>query len=110
MKEVEPKQQAYLDTLIERYPALNICEKDIAKAYCLIRDAYERGGKLLIAGNGGSAADAEHITGELMKSFKKKRPLSNELKTRLHSVDEAMGSHLSEVLERPPTGYCPCWP
>lgn len=101
MREIESKQQAYLDTLIERYPVLKNCEMDLAEAYCLLRDSYEAGGKLLVAGNGGSAADAEHITGELMKSFKKKRPLSDDLKDRLQSADKVMGNHLSEVLEQP---------
>lgn len=101
MKDIEPGQQAYLDTLIERYPILKSCENDLTEVYCLLRDSYKAGGKLLIAGNGGSAADAEHITGELMKSFKKKRPLSNDMKDRLESADKVMGAYLGEVLEQP---------
>lgn len=103
MKDVEPAQQIYIDTLVERYPALQSCADDIGKAYCILRDSYEQGGKLLVAGNGGSAADAEHITGELMKSFKKKRPLSPDLKVKLESVDETIGKHLGDVLESPLT-------
>lgn len=101
MIDIEPGQQAYLNTLIERYPVLKSCEKDLTEAYCLLRDSYKAGGKLLVAGNGGSAADAEHITGELMKSFKKKRPLSDNMKKRLQSADKVMGAHLSDVLEQP---------
>lgn len=101
MKDIEPGQQAYLNTLIERYPVLKSCEKDLTEAYCLLRDSYESGGKLLVAGNGGSAADAEHITGELMKSFKKKRPLSEDFKRKLLAVDSSMGQHLGEILESP---------
>lgn len=101
MKDIEPGPQAYLDTLIGRYPILKNCEKDLTEAYCLLRDSYRAGGKLLIAGNGGSAADAEHITGELMKSFKKKRPLSNDMKEKLQSADKVMGAYLGEVLEHP---------
>ena len=103
MRDVEPAQQIYIDTLVERYPALQSCADDIGKAYCILRDSYEQRGKLLVAGNGGSAADAEHITGELMKSFKQKRPLSPDLKEKLESVDEAIGKHLVDVLENPLT-------
>lgn len=70
----------WVQTLCERYPPLNICRKDIEDAITLIYRAYEQGGKLLICGNGGSCADAEHIAGELMKGFLKKRPLSAEQK------------------------------
>ena len=101
MKDIEPGQQTYLNTLIERYPVLKSCEKDLTEAYCLLKDSYKAGGKLLVAGNGGSAADAEHITGELMKSFKKKRPLSDNMKKKLQSADKVMGAHLSDVLEQP---------
>lgn len=103
MKDIEPGPQAYLDTLIERYPILKSCENDLTEAYCLLRDSYKAGGKLLVAGNGGSAADAEHITGELMKSFKKKRPLSPDLKEKLESVDKTIGKNLGNALESPLT-------
>ena len=59
-------------------PALAPLLPDVVSAYELLRDTFASGGKLLICGNGGSAADAEHITGELMKGFLKKRPLSAE--------------------------------
>lgn len=101
MNPVEKEPQKILEDLIERYSVLAVCKNDIAKAYCLLRDCYLQGGKLLIAGNGGSAADAEHIAGELMKSFKKKRPLSDDMKNSLQAVDKIMGTHLSEVLEQP---------
>lgn len=103
MRDVEPAQQTYIDTLIKRYPVLQSCADDIGKAYCILRDLYEQGGKLLVAGNGGSAADAEHITGELMKSFKKKRHLSPDLKGKLESIDQTIGKHLGDVLESPLT-------
>ena len=64
--------------LFTRYPALSVCEQDIQKALCLIIDTYENGGKTLVCGNGGSAADSEHIVGELMKGFLKKRPVTDE--------------------------------
>ena len=67
-----------MDSLIERYPALKECGEDIAAAVRLVIDTYQAGGKLLLAGNGGSAADCEHISGELLKGFMSKRPLSEE--------------------------------
>jgi D-sedoheptulose 7-phosphate isomerase len=63
----------YLEELIERYPCLAECKSSIYEAYQALKTVYESGGKVLIAGNGGSSADADHITGELMKGFVKKR-------------------------------------
>ena len=103
MKDIEPGQQAYLNTLIERYPVLKSCEKDLTEAYCLLRDSYKAGGKLLIAGNGGSAADAEHISGELMKSFKLKRPLPESLVEKLMQIHPEKGVYLSKTSEMPLT-------
>ena len=65
-----------LKQLIERYPALASCEKEIEQATELIINCFENGNRLYICGNGGSAADADHIVGELMKGFLKKRPLT----------------------------------
>lgn len=64
--------------LFERYPALKACEGSIKKALELMIQTYEQGGKILICGNGGSAADSEHIVGELMKGFLLKRPVDDE--------------------------------
>lgn len=64
--------------LIERYPQLNICAKDIEKALALMVDTYKNGGKILVCGNGGSSADADHIVGELMKGFLKDRKVTDE--------------------------------
>lgn len=64
--------------LIERYPQLNTCEKDIEIALALMIDTYKKGGKILVCGNGGSAADADHIVGELMKGFLKSRKVTDE--------------------------------
>lgn len=55
--------------LMERYPALEVCRDSIQQAAELMIDIYRRGGKVLVCGNGGSAADSEHIVGELMKGF-----------------------------------------
>ena len=64
--------------LFERYPQLNICTKDIKKALALMLDTYKKGGKILVCGNGGSASDADHIVGELMKGFLKDRKVTDE--------------------------------
>ena len=62
----------YLEELVERYPVLDAVKDDVRKAYELLEACYEQGGKLLIAGNGGSCADAEHIVGELLMGFVKR--------------------------------------
>lgn len=63
-----------IQILTDRYPALSVCAGDIVKAYEKMLAVYEGGGKMLLCGNGGSAADSEHIVGELMKGFLLKRP------------------------------------
>lgn len=93
------KVKAQLDLLIKRYPQLGVCKDDIASAYELIKSCYENGGKLLIAGNGGSAADAEHIVGELMKGFKNPRKLPKEYANRLTEVNPDLGKTLAENLQ-----------
>lgn len=72
-----------LNELVKRYPVSAEIREDIAKATDEIISCYEKGGKLLMCGNGGSAADCEHIAGELMKGFLKKRPLSDETKEEM---------------------------
>lgn len=67
-----------MENLISRYPSLEICKKDIENALMLILDTYKNGGKVLVCGNGGSAADSEHIVGELMKGFMLKRTVCDE--------------------------------
>lgn len=64
--------------LLERYPCLSVCREDIEKASRLICNTYKNGGKVLVCGNGGSAADSEHIVGELMKGFLKKREVTDD--------------------------------
>jgi D-sedoheptulose 7-phosphate isomerase len=65
-----------LSSLLERYPILRACEKDLGTAFDLLAATYKSGSKLLVCGNGGSAADSEHIVAELMKGFLKRRPIS----------------------------------
>ena len=68
-----------IEELVKRYPVLESVKGQIENAYKILETCYENGGKLLIAGNGGSAADSDHIVGELMKGFVKRRPVSAEL-------------------------------
>lgn len=70
MRELDNRLMRHIDLLVERYASLESARNDIVAAYLLLEESYENGGKLLVAGNGGSAADAEHIVGELMKGFK----------------------------------------
>ena len=67
-----------MDNFFERFPDLKCCENDIEKGLKLIIETYKNKGKVLVCGNGGSAADSEHIVGELMKGFLLKRELSDE--------------------------------
>lgn len=92
-------EQEYLDELIERYPCLAPMKEQIGHAYEILKEAYESGHKLLIAGNGGSAADSEHIAGELMKGFRKKRTMSKEMAETFWKVDLEAGEELSEKLQ-----------
>lgn len=90
----------HMDRLMKRYPSLACVEKEITEAYRILEDCFQRDGKLLIAGNGGSAADAEHMAGELMKRFRKPRPVTEEFAGKLKSLDPVRGEYLSENLER----------
>ena len=72
-----------LKELLLRYPALSDCSEAITSALDIIIDCYKRGGKLLLCGNGGSAADCDHIVGELLKDFRIKRPLGDDLRASM---------------------------
>lgn len=72
-----------LEELLERYPVLMECEQEITKSYGLLEDCYRQGGKALLCGNGGSAADADHIVGELMKGFLLRRPVCQQIREKL---------------------------
>lgn len=91
--------QAILETLETRYPDLSICMADIEQSYRVLQDAFANGNKLLICGNGGSAADSEHIVGELMKGFELKRPISAEMREKLIQQNPEIGAYLAEKLQ-----------
>ena len=99
MQKLEERLYKHIDLLIKRYPSLESIKEDIINGYLVIEECYLNNGKLLIAGNGGSAADSEHIAGELMKRFKLPRPVSKELADKLKSVDSVRGEELAKNLE-----------
>ena len=88
-----------LQLLIERYPRLVVCQEDIKRAYEILETAYQKGGKLLVCGNGGSASDAEHIVGELMKEFKLKRKVYGNHAATLKEIDPELGQVLADNLQ-----------
>lgn len=89
----------YLEELLTRYPVLTSVKDDIKEAYEILENCYKNGGKLLIAGNGGSCADAEHIVGELMKGFVKPRAVSAEFVEKLTGADPVRGKELADKLQ-----------
>ena len=96
-----------MEKLIERYPSLGGVKEQIIAAYELLRTTYTNGGKLLLCGNGGSAADCDHIVGELMKSFKLKRPISEALASKLSAMGED-GRFIAPFLEESLTAISLC--
>lgn len=87
-----------LDDLIERYPMLKRIKGDIKEAYSILKICYEKGGKVLVCGNGGSASDSEHIVGELMKGFLKQRKLTEEEREVFERQGEEY-THLTNYLQ-----------
>lgn len=96
---LDKKLEKYIELLIKRYPKLEGIKQNIIDAYIIMEECYLNGGKLLIAGNGGSAADSEHIAGELMKRFKIPRPVNKEFADELIKIDSERGKKLAENLE-----------
>lgn len=99
MRELDNRLMRHIDLLVERYPSLESAKNDIVAAYLLLEESYENGGKLLVAGNGGSAADAEHIVGELMKGFKLSRKPETDFAEKLVAENQELGSVLAENLQ-----------
>ena len=82
------REKEIFEELFVRYPALEGIREDIKSAYDVICACFDRGGKLLICGNGGSAADAQHIVGELMKGFLLKRELTDEQRQAFSEIKD----------------------
>jgi len=93
----------HVQDLLQRRPELTVCQGDLIEAFERIRDCFRRGGKMLLCGNGGSAADAEHWAGELLKSFVHKRPLNPKDR---HGLLKQLALKLQEGLPAIPlTGF-----
>ena len=88
-----------INDLVKRYPVLETVKADIERFYKMMEECYENGGKVLIVGNGGSAADAEHIVGELMKGFVKNRTVSEDMRAELLRIDPERGAALAKNLQ-----------
>ena len=93
------KQQEIFEELFVRYPVLEKNREDILKAYEVLETCYRTGGKLLVAGNGGSCADSEHIVGELMKGFVKRRPVTSAFEQKLKEAEPELGEELAKRLQ-----------
>lgn len=96
---MEDRLMKHIDLLVERYPSLESAKEDIIAAYEVLEESYKNGGKLLVAGNGGSAADAEHIVGELMKGFKLPRKPKTDFAEKLMAENQELGAVLAENLQ-----------
>ena len=96
---MEDRLMKHIDLLVERYPSLESAKEDIIAAYEVLEESYKNGGKLLVAGNGGSAADAEHIVGELMKGFKLPRRPKTDFAEKLMAENQELGAVLAENLQ-----------
>ncbi|MFA5698185.1 MAG: SIS domain-containing protein [Sphaerochaeta sp.] len=90
-----------MSELYQRYPQLEEIKQDIEKAADLLIAAAKKGKVILVAGNGGSAADSEHIVGELMKSFIAHRPVDRPIAEALIEADQEHGSYLAMKLQSP---------
>ncbi len=88
-----------LRTLTRRRPELGACLAEVEAAYALLERGFRQGGKLLVCGNGGSAADAEHIVGELMKGFGSPRRLPEAQRRRLMEAEPEDGAYLASRLQ-----------
>ena len=90
----------YLNRLITEYPILDSCFQSILKAHCLLKECAISSGKIIACGNGGSAADAEHIVGELMKGFRVRRKLTSRQISKLAEIFPEESDYLSQNLQQ----------
>ena len=96
---MESRLDEQINILLRRYPELVVVKNDLIETYKLLEESYRNGGKLLVAGNGGSAADAEHIVGELMKGFKLPRKLKEKFAQELIKISPELGPLLAQKLQ-----------
>ncbi|OGV38422.1 MAG: phosphoheptose isomerase [Lentisphaerae bacterium GWF2_45_14] len=96
----------HLKNLINRYPDLSVIEKEVYTAYSMIESSFSSGGKLFTCGNGGSASDADHIVGELMKSFVLNRRISDVFEKKIDEKFGSDGQFLVKNLQRGLRSIC----
>ena len=92
-------EKKYLEELTDRYPVLEPVKDSVWQVYEILRECFESGHKLLVAGNGGSAADSEHIVGELMKGFIKRRQVPEDMAEKLEAIGGEDGRALAHKLQ-----------
>lgn len=97
--QIDSNLTEYVNNLVNRYPILGSSKNSIIEAYLILERSYMNEGKLLVCGNGGSAADANHIVGELMKGFCIPRKVDVKLTEKLISIDNKRGMKLAENLQ-----------
>lgn len=88
-----------IDGLFASYPQLKRCENEIERAVDVLVSVFRSGKTLLLCGNGGSAADCEHISGELCKGFKSRRALDETKKKEMKRACPAVSDALLEKLQ-----------
>ena len=88
-----------LETLVEKYPDLSVCVPDVQAAFVAVVQTYRQGGKVLVCGNGGSAADSEHLVGELMKGYLSPRQVPSSVRQKLIEAFPNDGLYLAEHLQ-----------
>ncbi|MBN1987340.1 MAG: SIS domain-containing protein [Prolixibacteraceae bacterium] len=94
------KENSILQNLLNRYSNLFPLKEEIANAVEIIVNSYRNGGKVLVCGNGGSGSDADHIVGELMKSFEGERPLDPGFQERIKEISGERGEMLASKLQQ----------
>lgn len=92
--------EKYIELLTTRYPILQCCKESITEAVSILIDCFSSGKKLLLAGNGGSCADCDHIVGELMKSFKLNRHIDDELREKIFKIDNSFKNEKIDMLQQ----------
>ncbi len=88
-----------LEKLVENYPELGECVPDLEQTFAFLCTCYRNGGKVLVCGNGGSAADSDHIVGELMKGFVMPRRIPGEARQKLRDMYPEQGDYIADHLQ-----------
>ena len=97
---MERKTEKHFEELVQRIPSLGFLLPKFKQMTAEIVDLYKRDGILYIAGNGGSCCDSEHIVGELLKGFKRKRPYSQEEIRQYKDFCGERGEYIASRLQK----------